>query len=360
MANLNDCAAKHARLDLQVGEHNTMSRFSANLHKLALGGISCFTLTIVASPANAGWGWGKRWSSWRVPTSMQCKMWGGSCTKKSPKRDKCYRDRHCRDHDASTKDWCFEGTCQHTPRDQDSCRAEGSGWCYRDHHCADRDSNTVDWCYNMRCHHAPRDTGTCEDDETPNSERCCTQDRDCKDGDKSTLDWCNEGRCEHKERDDKECKEPESKYCCRDFQCDDGDANTVDWCHDSACHHAPKNGNSCEPPTSCDPEACPQSDNPCEFAICIEDSCGFQNRPEGTRCDENEDNVCNSVGECVPEEDDEPACETAEDCLDDNSCNGEERCLQGTCRPGTPADIGTPCGDQPGSICNGAAECVEG
>lgn len=337
-----------------------MSRFSTHLRTLALGGISCFTLTLVASPAHAGWGWSNRWNPWWMPGSMQCKMWGGPCTKKSPERGKCSRDRHCRDHDASTKDWCFEGTCKHTARDQDACRPEPAGWCYRDHHCADHDANTVDWCFNMRCHHATRSTGAClaKEDKMPDTGHCCTDDRDCKDGDKSTLDWCNEGQCEHKERDDQDCKEPGSEYCCRDFQCDDGNAQTVDWCFDSACHHAPKNGDSCQPTPTCDPETCPQSDNPCTFAVCVQDSCGFDNRPEGTRCDEGK--TCNSSGECVPQENTEPECESAEDCSDDNICNGEERCLEGACRPGTPADVGTPCGDKPDFACDGTGECVLG
>lgn len=222
---------------------------------------------------------------------------GKKRAKPKVKRDRCSRDRHCRDGDPSTLDWCFAGRCLHGERDQSSCRSERPRYCFRDSHCGDHDSSTVDWCYKLLCHHAPRDgVESCQDhEEKPPAE--CRRDRDCRDGKRSTIDWCHEGQCVQSKRDDPSFIDEQGESCCKDRHCNDHDPDTVDWCYKSTCHHAPRDGGgSCEPVDECDPADCPQDDNECTFAGCENNACVQQNRPEGTRCT---GGTCNAQGECL-------------------------------------------------------------
>lgn len=278
-----------------------MSRPSLLARGLTLCGLSCLSLTLSAGSAHASThsyaqGW---WQYFYNCSGGRCtQAWSKKQRKRKKQRDRCTRDRHCRDGKSSTLDWCFAGRCVHSERDHSSCRSERPRFCYRDAHCGDHDSSTVDWCYKMLCHHAPRDgADSCLPDQGQPPASECRRDRDCRDGKRSTIDWCHEGECVHSKRKDPECLGEQEEYCCKDRHCNDHDPDTVDWCHNSTCHHAPRDGGgSCEPADECDPADCPQDDNECTFASCKDNACAQENRPEGTRCT---GGICNAQGECV-------------------------------------------------------------
>lgn len=275
-----------------------MSRLSHVIGGRVLCGLSCLTLSLLAPAAHAGGPWSNLWSQWSSPQSHLCvpKNWWGGCNKRRPSRPTrgtfaCRHDAQCADHNPGTIDWCHEGTCRHSARQQPKCSDPAAAWCYRDWHCSDWDPSTLDWCSNLRCHHAPRDShGRCDalDDPTDN-DNACELDRDCHDGARHTLDWCHEGQCVHTDRKQASCREGDPTRCCKDWQCNDQDSDTIDWCDASQCHHAPRNTGVCEPdadnpPKQCDPADCPSDGNECTYPLCRDNACVQLNRPKNFRC----------------------------------------------------------------------------
>jgi len=248
-------------------------------------------------------------------TDDRCDPGQGTCT---------HAVSPCDDGKACTRDWCEPGTgCRHLPL---------PGFCEGDGECRDDDPCTADRC--------DLDQGCCHFDLLPGC-RHCRMDGDCDDGDPCTGDRCDPvtGTCQAVWT-----KEP----------CDDGEVCTEgDRCRLGLCEPGPWSG--CDDGNPCTDDACvseigcthaanqaPCDDgDPCtEGDRCREGRC----RPGSpVRCDDGNactTDTCEPSWGCVFEPIEGP-------CEDGNACTEGDRCVHGACIPGTPVvcDDHNPCTD---------------
>ncbi len=146
----------------------------------------------------------------------------------------------------------------------------------------------------------------------------CQTDEDCDDDERCTEDVCFFG------------------ICNRFFACEDGDACTADSCDSlTGCVNAQvecPRGQKCDAATGrCADIACQTPEDCNDNNQCTDQNCEIRSGrcnyfdipcPEGMVCDPR-------TGQCGS------PCETHEACADDQFCNGEEQCTNGTCQPGT-------------------------
>src|SRR5262245_12366917 len=105
--------------------------------------------------------------------------------------------------------------------------------------------------------------------------------------------------------------------CFDNGDCDDGQfCNGQERCMDGEC--LPGQAVGCDDGIDCTGDACDEELDECRVelhhAVC----------PDGE--------ICSPVMGCIVP----PACKTDAGCADADRCNGTERCMDGTCRPGTP------------------------
>jgi hypothetical protein len=285
----------------------------------------------------------------------------------TPVPDCCSTDAECDDHDACTgSETCdvATGACRPgTPLD-----------------CADADACTVDDCEAV---------AGCVPQPIPG---CCNTDTDCADADPCTIvDRCNVAAhvCEHELRacadadvcDGEEVCDPATGDCAAGtpLDCDDRNVCTNDACDRAqGCTRTPVEG-CCRADADCDDhdvctgtESCVVATGACEAGAprecddqnaCTADSCvavlGCVHADDSAACDDG--NVC-TVDGCQPSDGcvrtPVPGCCTsAADCLDQDVCNGEEACVDFTCRSGVapPCDDENPCTDD---RCDPARGCL--
>jgi hypothetical protein len=158
--------------------------------------------------------------------------------------------------------------------------------------------------------------------------------------------------------------------CSVDADCDDGDPNTVDTCseygqcvQESVCGDTFIDpGEECELPYTFDNLYCVQAGQLCfgrqlgtrdtygycnsdclceedefEYA-CVEDQCDAQCDSDDDCDDDNPRTRDYCDYDCVCEHDCLDGCETDQDCDDSLFCNGEEKCVDGSCLDGEPVD----------------------
>jgi len=292
----------------------------------------------------------------------------------------------CDDSNPCTDDGCDPQTgCTHTNNDANAC-TDGDACTEGDHcsagscvpgtpkDCDDDNMCTADSCVDGSCVHTPTneneacdDGNACTEDDVCTNGVCAGTGLDCNDDNPCTDDSCVDGACVHTNNtascdDGDACTEFDvcSGGTCAGtpINCNDGNVCTDDSCVDGACVHTNNtascdDGNACTTGDVCSGGTCAGTPMNCDDSnVCTDDSC-----VDGACVHTNNTESCNDGDPCTTGD----VCSggtcagTPIDCDDSNVCT-DDSCVDGVCvhtNNAASCDDGDAC--TTGDVCSGGA-----